>query len=553
MRRLLSASLLLAVAFGCGPQQDTDDDGGTVVADSGSTGGGAGGGTGGGAGGGSTGVRRITALSLSPTSLSLAVGQISGITATATFDDGSSADVSGTVQWQTSASGVVDVSLLSAEDNLVKVQAIAVGTVTVTAKTGAIASNACTITVTAAQTDGGTGTGALKEVRALWVTRFAYNTQAHVQTIINDAASAGFNVIYFQIRGNGDAYYQSSLVPWATKLTGTLGQDPGWDPLQTAITAAHAKGMQLHAYFNVFSGWPTPSGCSGAGTCACTPVAASGVTDPCTLPPASPSGKPTHVLRDHPEWMAVTSNGKSIDSEYYWISPAAAGYRTHLVEVMNELLTNYDVDGVHLDRIRYPGSSYSYDPESNAAYDALPSPKPSRADWQRTLVNDAVNSIYGAVKQKRPKAVLSASVWGIYKVLTGCSTSQGFANYYQDSIGWMKAGYIDALTPMIYWDIGTGCTDWSKHLDVFMAGANGRHIVAGMHAQDNNPQGGSDIVRPERIKARIQYARQVGAAGTSIFASSYFNSTHYATFRGDGGVYAVDAGWPEITWRDAGQ
>lgn len=551
MRRLLTASLVITVAFACGPLPQDDEDGGTAQTDSGAGGGATGGGTGG--GGGQSGVRRITALSLSPSSFSLAVGQISGITATATFDDGSFGDVSGTVQWQTSTNGVVDVTRLSADDNLVKVQAIAAGTTTITAKTGNITSDNCTVTVRAQTPDAGTVAGPPKEVRALWITRFAFNNASQVQTIINDAASAGFNVIYFQIRGNGDAYYQSSLVPWAQKLTGNLGQDPGWDPLQTAITAAHAKGMQLHAYFNVFAGWPTPSGCASAGTCACTPVAGSGVTDPCTLPPPSPAGRPTHVLRSNPEWMAVTSNGKSVDGEYYWISPAAQGYQAHLAAVVNELLTNYDVDGLHLDRIRYPGSTYSYDTASNDAYAALPSPKPTRADWQRMLVSNTVNSIYTVMKQKKPRAVLSASVWGIYKVLTGCSTSQGYANYFQDSIGWMKAGYIDALTPMIYWDIGTGCTDWSKHLDVFMAGANGRHIVAGMHALDNNPAGGADIVRPDRIKARVEYARQVGAAGTSIFASSYLNAAQYATFRGDGGVFAVDAGWPPITWRDAGQ
>lgn len=551
MRRVLAASVVLCIAAACGPQDGVDvPDDGSVRQDGGATGGGSGG-SGGQGGGGGTGLRRITSLSVTPKSLSLNVGQLAGVTATAQFDDGTHADVSGTVQWLTSAPNVVEVSLLSPDDNLVKVQALNAGLVTLTAKTGSVASDACEITV--ANADAGTGTLPRGEVRALWVTRFAYSTATQLTQLINDAAAGGFNVIYFQIRGNGDAYYPSNIVPWAAKLTGTLGQDPGWDPLQTAITAAHSKGLQLHAYFNVFSGWPAPGGCKSTNTCTCTPVAASGVTDPCTLPPASPAGKPTHVLRANPEWMAVTSSGKSIDEEYYWISPAAEGYQQHLEASVDELLANYDVDGLHLDRIRYPGQTYSYDPASNAAYTALADPKPARADWQRALVNETVNRIYTVMKARKPKAVLSASVWGIYKVLSGCGTSQGFVNYYQDSIGWMKAGYIDTLTPMIYWDLGTGCTDWARHVDVFMAGANGRQIVAGMHAQDDNPQGGADIVRPERIKARIEYARQVGAAGTSIFASSYFNAGHYATFRGDGGVYAVDAGVPPITWRDAGQ
>ena len=154
------------------------------------------------------------------------------------------------------------------------------------------------------------------EVRAVWVTRFAYNSVTDVKGIIDRAAAAGFNVVYFQIRGNGDAYYKSALSPWAKKLTGTLGKDPGWDPLQTAIDEAHAKGIQLHAYWNVFAGWPVPAGCSTAGTCTCQPT--QGFSDSCTLPEAAFPGAPEHFLRVHPEAMAVNAAGKSIDGEYYW-------------------------------------------------------------------------------------------------------------------------------------------------------------------------------------------------------------------------------------------
>ena len=102
---------------------------------------------------------------------------------------------------------------------------------------------------------------------------------------------------------------------------------------------------------------------------------------------------------------------------------------------------------------------------------------------------------------------------------------------------------------MIYWDIGSGCTDWSKLLDGFLAGSNGRHIVAGMHGLDAN------MVKPDRLKARIAYARQVGAAGTAIFASTYLEQNTatgvqaWTTFKGDAGVYEQDAGWPSMPWR----
>ncbi len=485
---------------------------------------------------------------MTPPHLTLKVGAVSGVTATATFDDGSRADVTGTVSWSVTPPNVARVDVLSVTDNLARLTALAVGSAQLTARTGQIGSSPVPVFVQSNAADA----GVVAEVRAIWVTRFAYNSAAEVQAIIDRAAAAGFNVVYFQIRGNGDAYYRSSLVPWAKKLTGTLGKEPGWDPLQTAIDRARLRGVELHAYWNVYAGWTVPAGCSST-TCTCRPQ--QGQADSCVLPEPSADGGAEHLLRAHPEYMAVTSAGTSIDTEYYWFSPGHPQVKAHLLAAATELLANYDVDGLHLDRVRYPGSSYSYDPGSQAAYDALPATqRPTYADWQRQQVTDFVTQVYAVLKQRRPKAVLSASVWGIYKPLPGCNTSQGYGNYYQDSIGWMKAGAIDAITPMMYWDIGTGCTDWSKLLDGFMAGSNGRHVIAGMHALDNG------VPNPLRLRARIDLARQVGAAGTSIFASNYLDrpaagfdgGTAWDWFRSDGGPYVQDAGTPRMPWRADG-
>jgi hypothetical protein len=251
--------------------------------------------------------------------------------------------------------------------------------------------------------------------------------------------------------------------------------------------------------------------------------------------------------------MTVNSAGKSVDEEYYWLSPGNPAVRQHLVDVADELLTKYAVDGLHLDRIRYAGPEYSYDTASNAAYAALPAPKPSRQDWQRQNVSETVGALYQVLKLRRPQAILSASVWGIYKTLPGCGTSQGYVDYFQDSIGWMKTGKIDALTPMIYWDVGTGgCTDFGRHLDVFMAGSSGRQIVAGMYALDGNQP------KLDRITARTAYARQVGAGGVSLYASSFLDAktsgsptwpSVWPQLSAPSGPFEVKAALPPITWR----
>jgi uncharacterized lipoprotein YddW (UPF0748 family) len=97
------------------------------------------------------------------------------------------------------------------------------------------------------------------EVRAIWVTRWDYKTPADVQQIVSNCAAMRFNVILFQVRGNGTVFYPSGMEPWAWELTSegpeTTGRDPGWDPLKLAIAEAHRHGMELHAYVNVFPAW----------------------------------------------------------------------------------------------------------------------------------------------------------------------------------------------------------------------------------------------------------------------------------------------------------
>lgn len=98
-----------------------------------------------------------------------------------------------------------------------------------------------------------------KRVRAIWVTRWDYKTPADVRKIIANCAAMRFNVILFQVRGNGTVFYPSDIEPWAWELTSetpaTTGKDPKWDPLKIAVSEAHRRGLELHAYVNVFSAW----------------------------------------------------------------------------------------------------------------------------------------------------------------------------------------------------------------------------------------------------------------------------------------------------------
>lgn len=360
------------------------------------------------------------------------------------------------------------------------------------------------------------------ELRGVWITRFGFSTRAQLESIIDRAAAANFNAVFVQIRGEGDAYYNSALEPWAKRLTGTLGRDPGWDPLQVAIDRAHMHGMELHAYFNVFSSWATA-----------TPITAA-------------EGTKQHALYVHPEWLAVESDGQNGDTEYRYLSPGIPEVRAHNAAVARDLLSKYAVDGLHLDRIRVAGPDYSRDSVTVAAYNAATSANPALTwgDFMRAQVSDQVAQIHAALVAVRPKAKLSAAVWGIYKTLPGCSTSQGYVNYYQDSLGWLAAGTMDALAPMVYWPIEPGaCTDWSKLVDGFVAGRAGRQIWAGMHALD-----GGAFTFPA-IRSRIDVSRVNGTHGTIVFASAYLEPDRWSEFSNATGPYADEAPTPAMSWK----
>jgi uncharacterized lipoprotein YddW (UPF0748 family) len=365
------------------------------------------------------------------------------------------------------------------------------------------------------------------ELRGVWITRFAFTTQAQLEAIIDRAAAANFNAVFVQIRGEGDAYYRSAHEPWARRLTGTLGRDPGWDPLAVAIARAHQHGMELHAYFNVLSAWPTSL----------------------ALPQAE--GSKQHALTAHPEWLAVTSGGVNADSEYRWFTPGNPAVRAHIVATATDLLTNYAVDGLHLDRIRMPGTDYSRDAVTVAAYNTAKQSEPALtwSVFMRRQIDQVVADLHAAVAATRPSTKLSAAVWGIYRALPGCNTSQGLADYNQDSLAWLDRELVDALVPMIYWPIEPGaCTDWATLADGFIAARGTRHIWTGMHALD------ASAFDAAAITGRVEHARTAGAQGTVIYASTYLDedAARWSAFVGSAaapGVFFAPAATPDMPWK----
>ncbi len=347
----------------------------------------------------------------------------------------------------------------------------------------------------------------LGEARALWVTRWDYGDPGDVVTIMDRADAAGFNVVLFQVRGTFDAFYDSAHEPWASELSGTLGQDPGWDPLGTALDEGHARGLEVHAWLNTFPFWRG------------------------TSPP--PACQPTHMYTQHPEWLVVDEWGDPMDlnSSYVFASPGNPAVRAHVAAVAADIVTHYAVDGIHMDYIRYPGPEYSHDDASLEAY-ADSGGALDYGDWQRAQVTATAAEIHAAIDAVDPDVLLTAAVWGIYEDVWDWWTSQGNVDYYQDSLAMVDEGALDVIVPMIYWpltDPPGEYTDYRTLVEFFASSVPGEALWAGMKADYGNF---------EEIAAEIDVAREVGAGGVSIFAYStlvehdYFDDLGAGPFAG---------------------
>lgn len=278
-------------------------------------------------------------------------------------------------------------------------------------------------------------------VRAIWVTRMDYKTAGDVVRIMDDCEHAGFNTVMFQVRGNGTAFYESAYEPWDNALG---GGHPGFDPLALACRAAHDRDMELHAWVNVMPAWRGKK----------------------------PPHDPEQLYNKKPEWFWYDQHGKrqALSTFYVSLNPCLPDVRDYLVNVFRDIVANYDVDGLHLDYIRFPneppatprgsGLDYPYDQRTLALYraDTGKSPDDDKTawnQWRTDQVTKLVQQIHDMMRETRPDAALSASVG---------TNRQRSLHHFRDGRLWLESGLLDAAFPMNYKDnlesFRTGLAMW---------------------------------------------------------------------------------------------
>ena len=329
--------------------------------------------------------------------------------------------------------------------------------------------------------------------------------------ILDKLQACHINTVVLQTRLRGSVIYPSRIEPWDVILTGQYDRDPGYDPLAFAIEETHRRGMELHAWL---------------------------VTVPAfKIEVARKMGKRS-LLRTHPELLRK-------HGEQYYLDPGLPGSAEYLVSLCREIVSRYDVDGIHFDYIRYPEQAETF--SDGASYRKYGKWKDKRT-WRLDNITRIVRMSYEAIKELKPWVRVSCSPVGKYNDMSRYS-ARGWSAYgavYQDAQGWLSEGIMDMLLPMMYFQgdhFYPFAADWQEH-------TNGRTVAPGL---------GIYFLSPKEkdwewgiIQRELCYLRHIGLGGQAYFRSRFLTDNTkgiYDYLARD--YYPYPALLPPMTWQSS--
>lgn len=352
------------------------------------------------------------------------------------------------------------------------------------------------------------------ETRAVWVVRYALTTPGSADRVVDVATQMNLNTLLVQVRGRGDAYFPSDLAPRAEEIE---SQGRGYDPFARIIERAHAQGLEVHAWINVYLVW-------SAGR----------------LPKSA-----LHVVNAHPDWIAVRADGQKLVEmvpeefqeeriEGMYLAPGNPEVRRHLREVVREIVTHYPVDGIHLDYVRYPEPDVGFDPGTRTAFmrelgvdpaafagstdstllatvgpDGIVDLRARWLQWQREQVTAFVRDVRNDLDLINPRLKLTAAV------IADQTAAEN--RYLQDWPRWLREGIIDAAIPMAY---TPNTTTFVRQISAARAIPTEHQLFAGVGIYNESAREAAD---------KIRRARNLGVDGIALFSfDALAASTGYA-------------------------
>lgn len=381
-----------------------------------------------------------------------------------------------------------------------------------------------------------------REFRGMWIATVAnidWPASAGLSVVAQHAGFAqlmdaaertGLNAVVLQVRAAGDAMYASSLEPWSKSLSGTQGNDPGYDPLAFALQEAHLRGLELHAWFN--------------------PFRAGNLSDTLTL-------AALHFARQRPDLVRRYCT-------QLWFDPGEREVQDHAIAVIRDVVQRYGVDAVQIDDYFYPYPNAScpgldFPDSSTYARFLTGGGSLGRAEWRRDNVNRFVERLYTEVRAASATVRVGISPFGIWRPgnPAGIVGLDAYTSIYADSRLWLQRGWLDYFAPQLYWSIASTGQSFPSLLGWWMQqNTQRRHLWPGLASYRVVDGTGSAFTSSE-IPAQVGLVRQQsvqtgGASGTILYNASSVRSDRggFATALG-GGLYLQRALPPATTWLDA--
>ncbi len=361
--------------------------------------------------------------------------------------------------------------------------------------------------------------------------------QRELIKILDKCVELNLNAVVLQIRTEADAFYPSKLEPWSEFLSGKMGQppEPYYDPLAFAVKEAHQRGLQLHVWFNPYR-----------------------VRVPDEKDPASPD----HASVAHAD--AVRKYGK-----YLWYDPGEPIAEENFIAVLNDVVKRYDIDGVHIDDYFYPyeetdksGKVIPFPDDDSYARAKSKGETLELKDWRRQNVNHLIHRMYEEVKKTKPWVLVGISPFGIWRPGSPQGI-KGFDQYdklYADARKWDQEGWLDYLTPQLYWSVTSTDQNYPKLLGWWSEqNSHKRHLWPGNFtsrlkhketAEKNKDSKASKVWLADEIISQIEATRSTpGATGNVHFSMKAFLQNYDGiNEKLKSGLYSQPALVPETTW-----
>ena len=332
-----------------------------------------------------------------------------------------------------------------------------------------------------------------------WPSRRGLSTaqqQGELLAILDKLVALRMNAMVLQVRPAADALYASTIEPWSDFLTGTMGRapDPYYDPLSFAVTEAHRRGIELHVWINPYR----------------------------AQDPSTPAVSANHVSRTHPE--LVRRYGP-----YLWLDPGDPAVRALTTRVVLDLVRRYDIDAVHMDDYFYPyrehrrGRAIEFPDDATYRRYRRDGGQLARDDWRRENVNLLVRGLNTEIHAAKPWVRFGISPFGIWRPGHPASVRglDQYAELYADARKWLNEGWVDYITPQLYWPVDRPHQSYVELLQWWaQENIHGRHLWPGNYTGKvafTNAQRFS----VDEILTQIRLTRaQPGATGNVHFSST---------------------------------